>query len=155
MCSDCSTDFHQPNVMSNEVLSFFPQEISYTDVRTNQTYIQTVEITNTTQTSLSLRIRPGNVERLSADPSTLTLGISRCPDRYHYHQSFCPKFPLFQTLSHTKINWKIAGPGEARKVHCKLKIIKPLPKKKSGPWVLTHPSPWTCSVCLQCLNHGM
>jgi hypothetical protein len=58
----------------SEVLSFYPEEISFTDVRVNQTYIQILDITNTTQASLSLRIRPGNSERLSAEPSTFTLG---------------------------------------------------------------------------------
>eukprot|EP00960_Hanusia_phi_P035388 751672-Hanusia_phi.AAC.5 len=59
-----------------ESLVLYPEEISFSDVRPNQTYIQNLEIKNILTTSVSFRIRVGNSDRFSVDPSVLTLGPS-------------------------------------------------------------------------------
>ena len=41
----------------DQVLTLYPEEITFTDVRVNQVYIQTVEITNNLQNAVSFRIR--------------------------------------------------------------------------------------------------
>ena len=57
-----------------ESLVLYPEEVNFADVRPNQTYIQNLEIKNILTTSVSFRIRVGNSDRFSVDPSLLTLG---------------------------------------------------------------------------------
>ena len=59
--------------MSCETLSVYPDEIEFLDVRPNQTYIQTVEIKNKLHSTCSFRMRPSNAERITIEPSTLSL----------------------------------------------------------------------------------
>jgi hypothetical protein len=56
-----------------ETLQFYPEDVVFNEVRTNQTYIQSVTITNVTHNTVSFRIRPGSVDRLSVEPATVTL----------------------------------------------------------------------------------
>jgi chromosome segregation ATPase len=51
----------------------YPDEIEFLDVRPNQTYIQTVEIKNKLHSTCSFRMRPSNAERITIEPSTLSL----------------------------------------------------------------------------------
>ena len=56
-----------------ETLSVFPEEIEFLDVRLNQTYIQTVQIKNVLGSTCSFRIRPSNGERITIEPTLLSL----------------------------------------------------------------------------------
>jgi hypothetical protein len=41
----------------DQVISLYPEEITFSDVRVNQVYIQALEITNNLQNAVSFRIR--------------------------------------------------------------------------------------------------
>jgi len=59
--------------MSCETLVVYPDEVQFLEVRINQTYIQTVEIKNVLQSTCSFRIRPSNADRITVEPSSLSL----------------------------------------------------------------------------------
>ena len=59
--------------MSCETVALYPGEIEFLDVRPNQTYIQTVEMKNVLQSTCSFRIRPSNSDRISVEPTMLSL----------------------------------------------------------------------------------
>lgn len=59
--------------MSCETLVVYPDEVRFLDVRPNQTYIQTVEIKNVLQSTCSFRVRPSNADRITVEPSSLSL----------------------------------------------------------------------------------
>lgn len=123
--------------MSCETLAVYPDEIQFLDVRPNQTYIQTVEIKNVLQSTCSFRIRPSNTDRISVEPSTLSLAPGETK-RVQVHcicnMKFIRNVRLARTshLAHCAMcKWCAAYFREFLQVKLKLQG-KMLPKKKGG-----------------------